>query len=102
MHFDETASGTEVRVQVAHPFEITLAENRTTGYRWNVVSDGAPVCRLERDAFEAPAPTPGAPGRHTWVFSAAQAGTSVIELAYRRSFGSGEPARQFTLRVVAQ
>jgi len=102
MRFDETASGDEVRVRVGQELEVVLSETPTTGYRWKVVSDGAPVCRIERDEFQAPSPTPGAPGRHIWTFSAAQAGAAGIELAYRRSFGASEPARRFTLRVVAQ
>jgi len=102
MRFDETASGGEVRVKVGQEFEVVLSETPTTGYRWKVVSDGAPVCRIERDEFQASAPTPGAPGRHAWVFSAAQSGAAVLDLAYRRSFGASEPARRFTLRVVAQ
>jgi predicted secreted protein len=101
MRFDETANGSEVRVQVGQDFEVVLSETPTTGYKWKVVSDGAPICHVERDEFQAPGPTPGAPGRHVWVFRAAQAGAAVVELAYRRSFGAGEPARRFTMRVVA-
>ena len=102
MRFDETADATQVRVPVASPFEVTLNETRSTGYRWDVVSDGAPVSRLERDSFEAPPATPGAPGRHTWFFSAAQAGSAEIALVYRRPFGSGNPTRRFTLRVIVE
>ena len=99
---DESADGGELAALVAEEFEVALTETPTTGYRWNVLADGAPVCRLERDGFAAPETTPGAPGRHTWTFSVARAGTAVIELAYRRPFGAGKPARQFTLRVHAR
>ncbi len=103
MRVDETANGTEIRMKVGETLDVVLAETRTTGYRWNVASDGAPVCRLERDRFEAPpAAVPGAPGRHTWTFTAVQVGATTIELAYARSFAGGEAARRFTLRVVAQ
>jgi len=102
MRVDETANGNEIRMKVGETLEVVLAETRTAGYRWNVASDGAPVCRLERDRLEAPSATPGAPARHTWTFTAAQAGAAAIELAYARSFGSAEAARRFTLRVVAQ
>jgi len=102
MRVDETANGNEVRMKVGEMLEVVLAETRATGYRWKVASDGAPVCRLERDRFEAPSATPGAPARHTWTFTAVQAGAATIELAYARSFGSAEAARRFTLRVVAQ
>ncbi len=102
MRFDETANGNEVRLRVGEELEIVLAETRTTGYRWDVVETGAPVCRFVRDAFEAGDPTPGAPGRHTWRIAAAQAGAATVALAYRRPFGGGEPARRFTLRVVVR
>jgi len=102
MRVDETANGTEIRMKVGETLDVVLAETRTTGYRWNVASDGAPVCRLGHDRFEAPSAVPGAPGRHTWTFTAVQVGAATIELAYARSFAGGEAARRFTLRVVAQ
>jgi predicted secreted protein len=100
MRFDETANGSEVRLRLGQELEIVLAETRTTGYRWDIVEGGAPVCRLVSDAFEADGSAPGAPGRHTWRIGAAEAGTGTFSLAYRRQFGGGEPARRFTLRVV--
>ncbi len=102
MRVDEAANGTEVRVEVGEALEVVLAEGRSTGYRWNVASDGAPVCRLERDRFEAPSETPGAPGRHSWTLTAVQAGAADVEFAYARPFGSAAPVRRFTLRVVAE
>ncbi len=102
MRVDETASGSEIRPAVGETLEVVLSETRTTGHRWTVQSDGAPVCRLEHDRFDPPPATPGAPGRHTWTFTAVQAGAAAIELAYARSFGSAGATRRFTLRVVAR
>lgn len=102
MRADETANGSEVRLTVGETFELVLAETRTTGHRWKVELDGTPTCRLEHDRFEAPRTTPGAPGRHTWTFTAVQAGVATIELAYARSFGSAEAGRRFRLRVLVQ
>ncbi len=102
MRVDETASGGEVHPAVGETLEVVLAETRTTGHRWSVVSDGAPVCRLADDRFDAPAAMPGAPGRHVWKFTAVQAGAAQIELAYARPFGGAEVTRRFTLRVVAR
>ncbi len=98
----ESASGTEVRLRAGDILEVSLAETRTTGYRWEVVSDGAPACRAEGEDFAAPPRPPGAPGLHTWMFRAAQAGNASLEMAYRRPFGSGDPARRFTLRVAVE
>jgi predicted secreted protein len=102
MRFDETANGNEVRLHVGEALEIVLAETRTTGYQWLVVESGAPVCRVVRDAFQAGDPAPGAPGMHTWVVAVEREGTATFALAYQRSFGSGEAARRFTLRIVAE
>ncbi len=100
MRLDENADGREVRLRVGEELDVVLAENRTTGYRWEVLDDGAPVCRVVRDSFQAGGPALGAPGRRTWGFHAARAGTATVALAYRRPFGGGEPARRFTLRIV--
>jgi predicted secreted protein len=102
MRLDEAAHGSEIRLRLGQELDVVLVEARTAGYRWAVVSDGSPVCRLERDRFEPPPPVPGAPGRHTWTFSAIQAGAAEIELAYARSFGGAGSARRFTLRVIAE
>ncbi len=102
MRIDETANDSEVRLHVGEELEIVLAETPSTGYRWEVVEDGAPACRVVNDAYEAGGPAPGAPGRHTWRIGAAQPGSATFALSYRRPFGSGEPARRFGLRVVVQ
>jgi predicted secreted protein len=101
MRVDESASGSELRLTVGEALEVALAETPTAGHRWRVVSDVAPACRSGADRFEPPpGSTPGAPGRHTFTFTGAQRGVAEIELVYARSFGRGEPARRFRLRVV--
>lgn len=102
MRLDEAAHGSEIRLHLGQALEVVLPETRTAGYRWTVASDGRPVCRLDHDRFEPPPQVPGAPGRHTWTFSAVQAGAAEIELAYARSFGGAGSARRFTLRVIAE
>jgi predicted secreted protein len=99
---DETSNDSEVTVSVGETLEIVLSEGRTAGYRWTVASDGAPVCRLQRDRYEAPPQPPGAPGRHAWTFAAVAAGYATISLAYGRSFGGTSPTRAFTVRVIAR
>jgi predicted secreted protein len=101
MRVDESASGSELRLRAGERLEVVLAEAPTTGYRWRLVSEGAPACRRDSDRFEAPpSATPGAPGRHTFTFGGVQPGAGEIELTCARTFGGGEPARRFTVRAV--
>lgn len=98
---DEAADGREIQLRPGEELEIALSETPGTGYRWTVTSDGAPVCRLERDRYDPGPPRPGAPGRRTFACSAARAGRAEVELVYRRSW-SGETAGRFTVRVVVR
>jgi inhibitor of cysteine peptidase len=103
MHLDESASGTELRLRAGDTLEVTLAETPTTGYRWRLVSDGAPACRAGSDRFEPPSSmTPGASGRHTFTFTTVQRGAGEIVLVSVRSFGGAEPARRFSVRAVVE
>ena len=103
MRVDDSASGSELRLRAGETLEVVLAETPTSGYRWRLVSDGAPACRSDSDRFEPPSSrTPGAPGRHTFTFTAVQRGAGEIELVYARSFGGGEPARRFSVRAVVE
>ena len=103
MRVDETASGSEQRLRLGEVLEVALAETRTAGYRWRIVADGAPACRVEADRPEPPGTTvPGAPGRRVFRFVAVARGTGLVELRSERSFGGGAPSRRFTLRIVVE
>ena len=97
---DESQDGNEIELLMGEPFEIRLAENPTTGFRWVLESGGAPACILVEDLYQAPVATPGAGGIHRWWFQPAQIGEGSIGLCYRRSWeGQGAAARTFSLRV---
>jgi inhibitor of cysteine peptidase len=103
MRIDELGDGTEIAVRPGQALEIALVENPSTGYSWKLLSDGAPVLRLESDRYQAPqTQLAGAPGRHTWVIRVAVAGEATVELAYSRPWETVEPIRRFTLRVKSQ
>lgn len=102
MRVDESASGTEVRLRVGDAVEVVLPERRTAGFRWQVLSPGAPACRLENDKYTAPPGPPGASGEHSWTFRAVQGGADAVALAYGRSFGDAPPVRRFELRVAVE
>lgn len=95
---DEGADGREIELAAGEEFELTLAENPTTGFRWRLEADGSPACALVGDEFRAPSEArPGQGGRHAWRFRTDRAGESRVELSYARA--AGEAARAFTLRV---
>ncbi|HEX3559313.1 MAG TPA: protease inhibitor I42 family protein [Pyrinomonadaceae bacterium] len=95
---DENADGREIELTPGQEFELTLAENPTTGFRWRVTADGSPACALVKDEFRAPDEgRPGQGGSHVWQFRADRAGQGRIEMSYARA--AGEASRNFTLSV---
>ena len=63
---------TTVEVSVGERFTVSLQENPTTGYEWDMIA--GPGLALVGDEFVAPSPSPspleGAGGTHSWVFRA--------------------------------
>jgi inhibitor of cysteine peptidase len=99
--FNEAADATAVDIPIGEVFEICLTENPTTGFRWNLESRGEPACILVSEYFSRHGDAPGSQGVHHWNFNAVAPGTSTIELAYRRQWQKGPPARTFTLGIRA-
>lgn len=99
--FDQSADGSEVALAAGDEFEVALAENPTTGFRWRVAADGSPACALASDDFRAPAESrPGQGGRRVLSFRAERAGQGEIKLFSARAGSSAETAgHTFTLRV---
>ena len=98
--FDEHSNGSKIELNVGEEFKIILRENPTTGFRWNLISSGEPVCILLDNSFEHMDSSSGKGGRHSWHFQAVQEGVGKIEFAYRRSWEQGKPpAQTFTLSV---
>jgi inhibitor of cysteine peptidase len=100
MQFDEQRNGDQVDLGSGTQFDVRLVEQPTTGFRWRVVGDGEPACRLCGDTFDADASRHGAGGVRVLHFETVQPGEGEIQLAYRRSWETdAAPARQFVLRV---
>lgn len=100
LQLDEESNGQTVQLRAGQQLEIRLAENRTTGFQWALVSDGKPACAPVSNSYEAPKGPPGAGGTARWLFQAATAGAGTIELAYRRPWETEQPAiRTFRLQV---
>jgi predicted secreted protein len=98
LKLDEHADGTAVTLRAGAELELSLAENPTTGFHWRTRHEPRPVCIPIADHF-APGNRPGEGGRHTWLWKAAQQGTSRLELELRRDRGPATRTFGVTLIV---
>jgi inhibitor of cysteine peptidase len=71
---------------------LTLAENPTTGFRWEVLQSGAGALRLLGDAADAGSAVPGAGRRRVLRFVAQDPGSVELTLVLRRSWEPPEAA----------
>jgi len=94
LQFDEHSNGSTIELNTGEKFKIILRENPTTGFRWNLVSDGEPACELLDHSFAPSSGSPGIGGRHSWQFLTRQEGLGKIEFVYRRSWEQAKPAEQ--------
>lgn len=93
-------NNTQVVLTVGQEMQVALPENPTTGFRWQMQARGEPILQLVDDKFDAPASGVGRGGTRRWRFKAAQAGSTAIELAYRREWEQNQPpAETFRLAV---
>jgi inhibitor of cysteine peptidase len=100
IRIDESADGRTIDLPVGEEIEVRLPENPTTGYRWQVDSDGKPAVTLLDDQFDPPGGTHGRAGSHGWRFEARQVGEGRIALASRRRWESGgQSGRTFAVSV---
>ena len=100
LHLDEQFNGSKIELDVGEEFKVSLPENPSTGFRWNPLSSGDPVCRLLDNSFDLDGNIPGNAGSHSWRFQAVKEGSAKIEFAYGRSWEHDKPpARTFTLGV---
>jgi inhibitor of cysteine peptidase len=103
LHVDQTFNERELALAKADIFELSLAENPTTGYRWEFKSNGEPVCKLVSTGFDASSGGVGRGGTRLWQFQVVESGVAKIELAYRRAFEPDKPpAKAFNLTVRAE
>ncbi|HYY58305.1 MAG TPA: protease inhibitor I42 family protein [Pyrinomonadaceae bacterium] len=97
---DEQSNGRSLRLSVGETFLIRLNENRTTGFRWELKSKGAPACELADSVETESSGRVGEGGVHAWKFQAAKQGEATIKLQYHRPWEKDKPPeRTFTLHV---
>ena len=90
VRIDERNANAPIALARNRTLVVTLEANVTTGYRWEAVPGFEPVLALlgtpDYTARQAQTRVAGAPGDMTFRFRAQTAGTTVLELAYRRPF----------------
>jgi inhibitor of cysteine peptidase len=97
--------GATVETRVGEQFTVSLEENPTTGYQWDMKA--GPGLTLVGDEFMGPSPSPsplmGAGGTHSWVFKADKAGTLTLTGLYVRPWeADGKSAADFSLTIEAR
>ncbi|MSM40752.1 MAG: hypothetical protein GJT30_14140 [Geobacter sp.] len=95
-------SGRSVTVPVGEVVSITLGGNPTTGYAWELTEvDRAVLAPDPEPAYVADSALSGAGGKYTFRFSARAAGSTAVQLVYRRPWEKGlPPLERFDLQVV--
>ena len=99
---DENDNGQRVTMSTGDALQITLPENRSTGYVWSVVTNDEEVLRPTDDpAYEIEGePLPGDGGRVTLYFEAAGPGSVTLRLINARPQETAvEPVATFELTV---
>lgn len=98
---DEADNGQAVTMGVGDALQVSLVENRSTGYMWSIVTNDEAVLRQgDGPAYGVDSDAEGAAGQVTFVFRAAGPGTSVLRMVNARQQETAvEPAATFELTV---
>ncbi|KLK88859.1 hypothetical protein SZ63_05325 [Methanoculleus sediminis] len=83
--FNETNNNETVTLPAGSEITISLDENPTTGYEWNVTSSAG--LEYVNDTYIAPETgLVGAGGVHVWEYTAAEKGAGEFSAIYKRSW----------------
>ena len=99
---DEGDNGQNVTMAVGDALQVSLPENRSTGYVWSVVTNDEAVLQPTDDpSYEIEGePLPGAGGRVTFYFTADAPGTVALRMINARPQETAvEPVSTFELTV---
>lgn len=92
----DAQDGSSFNLHVGDVVVLRLAENPTTGYRWDIIQ--AQGFELEADDFtNAPAAGVGHGGERALRFKATAVGAARIEAALRRSWETVVPQRRYSI-----
>jgi len=96
----EADDGRTVELHVGDAVRVTLPENATTGYRWEVDRLDAGVVSSEGSEPHYPGGAIGSGGKVTFAFKAQKAGTGEVALKYWRRFeGDSSIVRRFRINL---
>lgn len=99
--FEASADGGHARIAPGDDFELALAENPTTGFRWALV-DVPPFLALIDDSFSPPDSTnAGAGGVRRWRLHATSAGQGALHAELRARTPRQATPTRFTLAIEA-
>ena len=100
LNIDENQNGSQLSFAPGDEFEITLAENPTTGFRWELEESPEPVCAIVLSVFNPHTSPAGYGGVHRWRFRAVQNGLATCKLNYKRPWEQkSAPERSFEIRL---
>jgi predicted secreted protein len=84
--FDESNNGATAEVVVGSEIKLSLDENPTTGYTWNMTINGLEVVNDEYLPSDTSGTMVGSGGTHVWYLKANEAGTATISGIYMRQW----------------
>ncbi len=96
-----TENGSHVPLRSGEALELTLDENPSTGFRWQIVTIDSDILELETTTFNPPqTQRVGAGGQAVWRFRAVRAGSARLILSlYRPWEGLDSDVDRFEIRV---
>jgi predicted secreted protein len=100
LELNEAAAGQPVKAEVGQRLRITLPENRTTGYRWQVGGSCARILTTEDDESKTVEGPPGAGGQRIWVFAAKAEGQCELRFESARVWEKSATGRVVTFPVL--
>jgi inhibitor of cysteine peptidase len=96
----ESDNGKEVALRVGQQLALSLPENASTGYRWDVEEGDGSLLEIRQAEATYPSSAIGSAGRAHWIVRAKAAGTTRLGLKlWRRWEGDKPPAERYDLRV---
>jgi inhibitor of cysteine peptidase len=87
-------------VKVGYTVTVKLASQSGTGYAWVPVGVNASVLAQQGErTSETSGDTPGGPKMDVYKFNAVAAGSTTVEMDFKRPFESGPPAKSIKVTI---
>lgn len=101
----EHNNGESITMPVGGTLELTLDSNPTTGYTWQTkTAPDASLLQVKEEYLGSAKDdkTVGAGGQNRWMMKAMKAGTTKLELVYKRSSESSPSDKIYTFTIQIQ